>query len=75
MTVTETTTGPIHVTKRGRVLEVRIERGKANALDKIIPTHIIMLAGILMNDAIPSHESHVASVCANRQPLHSLTGG
>ena len=33
MTVTETTTGPIHVTKRGRVLEVRIERGKANAID------------------------------------------
>ena len=33
MTVNETTTGPIHVTKRGRVLEVRIERGKANAID------------------------------------------
>ena len=32
MTVTETTTGPIHVTKRGRVLEVRIERGKAKYL-------------------------------------------
>ena len=33
MTVKETTTGPIIVTKRGRVLEVRIERGKANAID------------------------------------------
>lgn len=33
MTVKETTTGPIHVTKSGRVLEVRIERGKANAID------------------------------------------
>jgi crotonobetainyl-CoA hydratase len=28
-----TTTGPIHVTRRGPVLEVRIERGKANAID------------------------------------------
>ena len=26
-------TGPIHTTKRGPVLEVRIERGKANAID------------------------------------------
>lgn len=33
MTVKETTTGPIIVTRRGRVLEVRIERGKANAID------------------------------------------
>ena len=33
MTVQESHTGPIHVTKRGRVLEVRIERGKANAID------------------------------------------
>eukprot|EP01034_Spumella_vulgaris_P004022 gene4022-5140_t len=33
MTVHETTTGPLHVTKNGRVLEVRIERGKANAID------------------------------------------
>ncbi|MBM3519854.1 MAG: carnitinyl-CoA dehydratase, partial [Alphaproteobacteria bacterium] len=28
-----TETGPLHVTRRGRVLEVRIERGKANAID------------------------------------------
>ena len=28
-----TTTNPIHTTRRGRVLEVRIERGKANAID------------------------------------------
>jgi crotonobetainyl-CoA hydratase len=33
MSVQESTTGPIIVTKRGRVLEVRIERGKANAID------------------------------------------
>lgn len=33
MTVTESNTPPLHVTKRGRVLEVRIERGKANAID------------------------------------------
>ena len=33
MTVQESTTGPIHVTRRGRVLEVRIERGKADAID------------------------------------------
>ena len=33
MTVQESNTGPIHVTRRGRVLEVRIERGKANAID------------------------------------------
>ena len=35
MTVQENTTGPIHVTRRGRVLEVRIERGKANAIDAV----------------------------------------
>ena len=29
------TNGPIHVTRRGRVLEVRIERGKANAIDAV----------------------------------------
>ncbi len=33
MSVQESTTGPIIVARRGRVLEVRIERGKANAID------------------------------------------
>lgn len=33
MSVKDTTTGPIIVTRQGRVLEVRIERGKANAID------------------------------------------
>jgi crotonobetainyl-CoA hydratase len=33
MTVRDTSTGPIIVTRHGRILEVRIERGKANAID------------------------------------------